>query len=926
MSLFKPYVDRWIIIGFLVFMISSILMWLALDKISARIKQDIGENLQTVLDTTYNNINRWSEHHFREAYHYANLPETVELVKAQLRLPTDKKTLMDSPYLKEMRDNFRSSLIHVQSVGFFVISPDEINIVSLRDGNLAKVNLLAGRGKYLANIFEGESQLVLPVRSDIPLPDVTGNLIEDQPTMFIGVPVYDQDGSVIAAFTTRVDPALHFTQFTQIARIGETGETYAFNEYGELITRTRFADQLVELGLSNPNDGGVLSVKLLDPGFNMLSGYRPDVDRQSLPLTKMAQQAISGHNGLDLDGYRDYRGVKVIGAWRWIDQLNFGLAVEIDVAEVYRSLDIIRRTVITSMGVSVILFLCLAFAIISRNRKLDAEITERKKTEVELNKHRESLEELVGQRTRYLEHEIEERKRAEDSLRTSVIRRKAILDASIDPLIISDMQGIIQSASDSVQGVFGWQPDELIGRNVNILMPEPYYSVHNRKIDLYHKSARPHSIAVPREYQAVRKDGSPFPCEVTVTRVDIPGQDEPMFTGIIRDLTEQKSAEQEKNELQAQLFQTQKMEAMGTLAGGVAHDFNNILTSVLGYTELAGFQVPENSPAVGSLHEIKRAAKRAADLVQQILTFSRHEKSSRVPVDLSKLIKEALNFLRPVLPSTIEVRNTIKTANCMIVADPTRIHQVLMNLCTNASAAMRDSGGLLELTLDEIEVTESSQILPPGPYVEFCIRDSGEGIQPSIIDRIFDPFFTTKEVGEGTGLGLSVVHSIIKDHHGSIRVDSKPGVGTTFTIMLPVGEIAQQVDQSAMDIPYGGTERILYVDDEEMITQVNKKLLESIGYTVVETNSSLKALDIFASKPDDFDVIITDQTMPGMTGDQLVEEILAIRPDLPIILCSGFSERIDEEKAHELGVRHYLSKPTSLNTLGATIRSIFDEV
>lgn len=264
----------------------------------------------------------------------------------------------------------------------------------------------------------------------------------------------------------------------------------------------------------------------------------------------------------------------------------------------------------------------------------------------------------------------------------------------------------------------------------------------------------------------------------------------------------------------------------------------------------------------------------------------------------------------------------------MIVADPTQIHQVLMNLCTNASAAMRDNGGVLELILNELEVTDGSsqhrQGVPTGFYCELCVRDSGAGIEKAIIDRIFDPFFTTKEVGEGTGLGLALVHSIIEDHEGIIKVDSKPGVGTTFTLLLPRGEYAQPVDQVVADVSYSGTERILFVDDEESITRVTKQLLESIGYTVVETNSSQKALDIFTSDPEEFDLVVTDQNMPSMTGDELVTEILAVRPDVPIILCTGFSDKIDEKKARKIGVRHYLTKPTSLSTLSKTIRSVLD--
>jgi len=387
--------------------------------------------------------------------------------------------------------------------------------------------------------------------------------------------------------------------------------------------------------------------------------------------------------------------------------------------------------------------------------------------------------------------------------------------------------------------------------------------------------------------------------------------------------------EEDKKKLKARLSQAQKMEAIGTLAGGIAHDFNNILAAIIGYAELAILEVPDGSKVKQDLMEIFKAGNRAKDLVQQILTFSRQSDMEKKPVRVSRIVKEALKFLRASLPTTIEIRENIEKDIGTIEADPTQIHQILMNLCTNAHHAMREEGGILEVTLTNVDMDAYTIRQYPdissGPYVRLSVSDTGHGITPDVKERIFDPYFTTKGVGEGTGLGLAVVHGIVKDHAGAITVYSETGKGTTFHIFLPVIEKAEEPKKETMGPLPTGHERILFIDDDPGLVEIGREILGKLGYDVVVKTSSIEALELFREQPDKFDLVITDMTMPNMTGDRLAAELMKIRPDIPTILCSGFSEKMSNEKADALGIKNFLMKPIVMKDLAKTIRKVLDE-
>lgn len=382
-------------------------------------------------------------------------------------------------------------------------------------------------------------------------------------------------------------------------------------------------------------------------------------------------------------------------------------------------------------------------------------------------------------------------------------------------------------------------------------------------------------------------------------------------------------------ELERQLRQAQKMESMGTLAGGIAHDFNNLLSPILGYVEIALESTAPESPLNEDLKEVLLAASRAKDLVKQILAFSRKSECELKPLKIQFVLKEALKLLRSSIPANIEIKENIDPDCSAIMADPTHIHQMLMNLCTNSYQAMLETGGMISVSLAGVEIGPHDLInkfeLIPGPHVLLEVSDSGPGIPREIIDKIFEPCFTTKGKDKGTGLGLAVVYGIVKTYNGAITVYSEPDKGTIFRIYLPaIAAEPVAVLESSGPLPRGN-ERILLVDDEKMIVSMMVKMLTGLGYSVSAFSSCKDALDAFIAKPDNYDLVITDMTMPQITGDKLAEKILCVRPGKPIILCTGFSHLVSKEKAKEIGIRKYLTKPVLKKELAIAVREVLDK-
>ncbi len=484
------------------------------------------------------------------------------------------------------------------------------------------------------------------------------------------------------------------------------------------------------------------------------------------------------------------------------------------------------------------------------------------------------------------------------------------LEQAQDTVLLLDEQGLVRYVSPAWSLVSGRDPKHLLGRDLRALAVERFGEAYARQVT----SALTRGEPWTGRLGGRREDGGPYTVEASVAPYR--AEEASGFVAVLRDVTHEEGAEKRQR-------QAQKMEALGTLAGGIAHDFNNILGAIIGYTELSLDDLPEASPTRRNLQRVLDASKRADELVKQILAFSRQSELELRPVRVDLIVKEALKLLNASLPKTIEIHTDIEKRPLKVFADPTQIHQVVMNLCANSSYAMRETVGSLEVRLiaQDLDGEAASMFkdVEPGPYVLLQVRDSGHGIDPGIMDRIFDPFFTTKKRDEGTGMGLAVVHGIVKHLGGDVQVESELGRGTVVSVYLPRIDSPEESPVLPEPDPAPGQGRILFVDDEEPLVDAARQMLERLGYHVVVASDGFEALSLFEPNPEAYDLAITDQTMPRMTGVELASRLRAINPDLPVILCTGFSQTLTPERAAEMDLG-FLMKPVNKTVLAAVVK------
>ena len=549
-----------------------------------------------------------------------------------------------------------------------------------------------------------------------------------------------------------------------------------------------------------------------------------------------------------------------------------------------------------------------------------------KKAEDALREQKDSLNRMVQERTA--------------ALRESERKYREIFENIIDVFYRTDNEGVIRIVSPSVEQIFGYAPDQVIGKRLAGFYVNP--EDRNQFLSVLQEKGEVKGYEAPLR----AKNGSVVWVSTNAQFYRDEHGNILGVQGISRDITDRKLAMKEKAKLQDHLQQVQKMESIGSLAGGIAHDLNNILFPISGLSEMLLDDILPDSPERESIEQIHKSAQRGSELVKQILTFSRQSKPRKLPIRIQPILKEVLKLARAAIPMNIEISSHISTDCGLVSADPTQVHQIAMNLITNAYHAVEQSGGTINVELKETAIGsnigmfhpafgEKDELPPhampgdilPGGYLCITVSDTGTGIDQTLVDKIFDPYFTTKEQGKGTGLGLSVVHGIVKEHGGDISVYSEVGKGTTFHVYLPLLKDDRGGQTAAVTRMYPtGCERILLVDDEESIAAVERMMLEKLGYQITVRTNSLDAVSAFKANPGNFDLVISDKGMPLMTGEQLARELISIRPEIPIIICTGFSDEIDEQQSKAMGIKGFLMKPVSLVDMAEMVRKVLDEV
>ena len=567
----------------------------------------------------------------------------------------------------------------------------------------------------------------------------------------------------------------------------------------------------------------------------------------------------------------------------------------------------------------------------STHKELLDEISDHKQSQAQLVKYQDSLEQMVEARTlelsktnMKLQQEIDVRIKTEETLLDSEERYHQLFESESDAILLFDAHTrCFEDANQAALKLFGYKKKEILGLTIDdvLISPEAAISGTNGGSKTEDGETKEPWCHMKKE------DGSIFPAEINRGSYVSKGQKKVIES--VRDITERLQAKEKRIKLEYQLRQSQKMEALGTLAGGIAHDFNNILGTMLGYTELALNEVSQNSEEKGYLREVYKSGERAADLVSQLLSFNRLEDLELKPIQLSLLVKEVLKMMRATLPANIEIKQDLKAVRNLILANSTQIHQIIVNLLSNAEYSMRDKGGIIGIKLEKVKHKKdqfsSSNLKEGTPYLKLSVSDTGSGMNTEIRDHIFEPFFTTKQVGEGSGLGLSVVHGIVKNHNGEITFKSNPEKGTAFQIFFPIVENRADLASDQISSSVGGSEHILVVEDECALAKSVKISLQKLGYKVTVVNESPVALKVFNAQPHRFDLVYTDMAMPKMTGYELSQKLLGIRPDIPIVLATGYSNLISEKTATAAGIYQFLSKPVKISTLTRIIRERFGD-
>ena len=862
------------IISLLIVVILCVSAWFSQLNIERELRGELGKSLSTVLSTTNQAITSWVLSEQNDVKVWANLRQVKGATKSLLGLPRISQSLINAPIQAELR-NFLAPVLKVKGhQGYFIIAPDHVSLASSRDENIGTVNLLIKQKEFFSQIWAGRPAMSTPLVSDVLLPDELGVLRESLPTMFVGSPVFDERGEVIAAFVFRLDPHATFTAVLQRGQIGESGETYAFNRAGLMISLSRYDDQLREFGLLSKGERGVLNISIRDPGVNLLDeGEKYFADNQ-LPLTYMAQDAINGGSGVNVEGYRDYRGVPVLGAWTWNEVFDFGLTTEINADEALLPITHVRYTVIVLLLITVLLLTGLTVVFILNRKHLaqsekelrlildhapismvltdsqgfielfnkkfidvfgwtrtdvrtpeqwwkavypDEEYRQQVQTSwqratenaVELQSEIEpqqwrmtcksgevrnvefSMSSVSDKHSIISLFDITEKMKAASVLKYERDKAKSYLDTVETIVVALDKAGDILLLNRRGCEVLGYEGQELVGKNwFDVCLPGDngeyiFDEVFSKVMD------GDMSNLEYVENEVITRGGN---LRLIAWHNGLLRDSEGEVSGTLsagQDITDFRKAENERADLQRRLLQSQKMEAIGLLAGGVAHNFNNVLASMIGFTELAIMEATKLNATkiVSHLDRVIANGSRASDLVKQMLAFGRKRKLNLEPRLLHEMILGSLGVLKSVVPPNVSIEDEFQSVDDKVMVDVVELRQILISLCLNASEAMSGEGtikiGLYKLSKGGGECHSCFNKIS-GENVVIEISDGGRGIASDDLSHLFDPFFTSKGLHEGAGMGLPMVHGILHEHNGHIQIESELNVGTRVRLYFPV--------------------------------------------------------------------------------------------------------------------------------------------
>jgi len=872
--------------------------WFAIKDAEKLERKKIGDGLQAMLNTSHEIVNVWADNNFKKINRISFSPKLDGLTEDLLALPRSRNKLLQSSALAQLRKHLANEMKEIEQQGFFIIAPDGISIASRRDTNIGTINLIAKQRRDLFDrVLQGETVLIPPIVSDVSLKDDKGNSVVAQPTMFFLAPIKNNADKVIAALSIRLDPSKSFSRFTQMGRFGDSGETYAIDKNGLIISSSRFDTQLREIGLIENSKNSALNIYAHDPGGNLLEGYVQPTNIKAIAFTLMAANAISGNSGSNLDGYRDYRGVSVMGAWLWDENLGIGMATEVDVDDAMQVFQDIRFTIFLVLSVTILISLLLVGLFVWLGRS----------NTYALKQAHDNLENEVSERTK--------------ELMGSEQRIRAIIDNAADGIIVMSSRGIVQSFSPAAEKMFGYTQSEVIGQNIKMLMPEPTRSEHDSYLKYYLDRDESRVVGKQREVVGRRKNGETFNIDLAVSELNLDG--ECLFTGIVRDISERKAAEQEI--LKAKDIAEEATKAKSDFLANMSHEIRTPMNAIIGMSHLA-LQTDLNKKQHNYIEKVHRSGESLLGIINDILDFSK--------IEAGKLYLEVIDFRmedtfdnlanlvglkaeEKGIELMFDISHEVPTA---LIGDSLRLGQILVNLGNNA-VKFTAPGGEVVVSVNVAEQSDKEIKL------HFSVRDSGIGMTSEQQGKLFKSFSqadssTTRKYG-GTGLGLAISKTLSELMSGEMWVESEAGVGSNFQFTIVLGKQQGEVSKRRSLATDLGALRVLVVDDNASSREILASMLDRFGLCIDQASSGEIALSMIeeANEKDPYQLVLMDWQMPVMDGIETTHAIQSNShlTEIPtVIMMTAYGREVAAEAAEIDGAvdfASFLSKPVTPSSL-----------